>query len=187
MRRLGAGLVLVAMVAGCARSTSEGSRTPSESSVMSLTVTSAAFANGQEIPARHTCQGDDVSPPLTWSGTPPRAKAQALIVEDPDAPNGNWVHWVVFDLAPTLRALPEGVRRDPSALDGAKVGTNDFKEARYGGPCPPPGKAHRYFFRVFALDDTLGLAAGATRDEVMHAMEGHVLARGELMGTYARR
>ena len=153
---------------------------------MTMVVTSAAFRSGLDIPPRYTCDGENVSPPLTWSGTPPGAKSLALICEDPDAPSGNWVHWVVFGLPPTVTAIPEGVKRDQSVLAGAKLGKNDFKEARYGGPCPPEGKAHRYFFRVFALDHELGLKDGATRDEVMHAMEGHVLARGETMGTYAR-
>ena len=137
------------------------------------------------IPIEHTCDGDDRSPPLTWKGAPAETAAYALVVHDPDAPRGDWVHWVVFDLPATTRSLPTGVPR-ARTVDGGAQGTNDFGKIGWGGPCPPPGAAHRYVFELYALDAPLGLPPGSTRAEVERAMEGHVLARTELVGRYAR-
>ncbi len=154
---------------------------------MTLDVASPAFDSGDPIPPRYTCDGQNVSPPLRWSGVPEDAVALAVVADDPDAPRGTWVHWVLYGLDAGRSGLPEDVPARESVLDGALQGRNDFKDIGYGGPCPPAGQRHRYFFRVFALDARPDLGAGSTRDELLEAMDGHVLARGELMGTYRRR
>lgn len=154
---------------------------------MALTLTSSAFVEGASIPSKHTCDGADSSPPLAWSGAPTPTRNFALIADDPDAPAGTWVHWVIFDLSGVMHALPEGVAKAESVLAGARQGRNDFKRIGYGGPCPPPGKPHHYRFTLHALDGPLGLEAGATKAQVERAMEGHVLARARLTGTYGRR
>ncbi len=157
--------------------------------LVALIVTSGAFASGAGIPSKYTCDGADTSPALAWSGAPAGTAAFALIADDPDAPSGTWVHWVLFNLPASSTALPEGVAKTdaPAGLGGALQGRNDFRRVGYGGPCPPPGKLHRYFFKVYALDATLPLKAGATKQDVERAMRGHVLGEGSLMGTYARR
>jgi Raf kinase inhibitor-like YbhB/YbcL family protein len=147
---------------------------------------STAFQQGQPIPQKHTCEGPDVSPPLRWSDSPNGTKSFALIVDDPDAPVGDWVHWVIYNLPAETRELPEGVAKTESAAGGIQ-GRNDFKKIGYGGPCPPPGKPHRYFFRLFALDTELDLKSGALKKEVEAAMQHHVVGKVELMGTYQRR
>jgi Raf kinase inhibitor-like YbhB/YbcL family protein len=152
-----------------------------------MQLTSTAFGEGGLIPVRYTCDGENVSPPLKWSGAPAGAKSFALIVDDPDAPAGIWVHWLVYDLPPTTTELPEGVAKSQYLPGGAKQGLNDFKHLGYGGPCPPPGKAHRYFFKLFALDRVIELKPGATKKELEAAMEGHKLAEGQLIGTYKRK
>jgi Raf kinase inhibitor-like YbhB/YbcL family protein len=152
-----------------------------------MQLSSTAFAEGQPIPARHTCDGDNVSPALMWSGVPPGAKSLVLIADDPDAPVGTWVHWVLYDLPPTAAELPEALPRDQYIPEGAKQGLNDFKHLGYGGPCPPAGKPHRYYFKVYAVDAVLGLKPGATKKEVERAIEKHTLAQGQLMGTYKRK
>lgn len=151
-----------------------------------MKIESSAFINGQPIPQKFTCQGDDVSPALSWSGAPATTKSLALIVDDPDAPVGTWVHWVFFNLPAHAHSLPENVAKSQQDQGGIQ-GTNDFKKMGYGGPCPPPGKPHRYFFKLYALDTTLSLNAGATKQDVEKAMQGHVLAHAELMGTYQRK
>ena len=157
-----------------------------ETTMMAIEIESSAFMQGAAIPETFTCDGKDVSPVLTWGSGPEGTRAWALIVDDPDAPSKTWVHWVLYNLPDSTRALSSGV---PSGdLPGVGTqGKNDFGKQSYGGPCPPPGKPHRYFFRLYALDAPLDLPAGATRDQVDRAMEGHILGRGELMGTYARR
>ncbi len=152
-----------------------------------MQLTSTAFAEGASIPVKHTCDGPNVSPPLNWSGVPVEAKSLVLISDDPDAPVGTWVHWVLYDLPTGVSELPEGVTKSQYIPGGAKQGLNDFRHLGYGGPCPPPGKAHRYFFKLYALDKQLELKPGATKQEVERAMEKHVLAQGQLMGTYSRR
>jgi hypothetical protein len=128
-----------------------------------------------------------VSPPLAWSEPPANTRSWALICDDPDAPGKTWVHWVLFNLPAGARELPSGVEGGGSHADGSHHGTNDFGEMAYGGPCPPPGAPHRYVFTLYALDTKLDLEPGATKDRVLAAMEGHVLTRGQLVGTYARR
>ncbi len=156
---------------------------------MGLSITSTAFTEGGAIPRKHSCDGADASPPLTWSGTPQGTAAFALIVDDPDAPARTWVHWVLYDLPATLSALPENVAKTErlKELGGAVQGKSDFKRVGYGGPCPPPGPAHRYYFKLYALGARLGLPAGASKQDVERAMDGHVLATAQLMGTYARQ
>ncbi len=152
---------------------------------VSLKVTSGAFAEGASIPAQHTCDGRNVSPPISWEGVPASAKTIALIADDPDAPRGTWVHWVLFNLPATEKGLPEAVPATESLSSGAKQGKNDFGDAGYGGPCPPSG-THRYYFKLYALDAALDLASGAKKDQQLKAMEGHVVAEGQLMGRYQR-
>jgi hypothetical protein len=139
------------------------------------------------IPAKYTCDGANVSPPLAWKGVPAGAKTLALISDDPDAPGGTWVHWVIYNISSAIGEVPEGVKATATVLDGAAQGTNDFRKTGYGGPCPPRGAAHRYFFKLYALDTALPLGPGATKQAVLGAMDGHVLAQAELMGTYKRR
>jgi Raf kinase inhibitor-like YbhB/YbcL family protein len=154
---------------------------------MKLELTSSAFNEGQPIPMKYTCDGEDISPPLTWRGIPETANSIALICDDPDAPSGTWVHWVLYDLPANLTALNEAVTSAGSIAEGGAQGTNDFKRIGYGGPCPPSGKPHRYFFKLYALDANLGLKQGATKDELVSAMKGHILTQGQLMGTYQRK
>ncbi len=150
-----------------------------------MQLTSTAFTEGQPIPAKYTCEGKNISPPLKWSGVSAGAKSLALIADDPEAPVGTWVHWVLFDLSPGTSELPEDMAKSQHVA-GAPQGLNDFKHLGYGGPCPPPGKPHRYFFKLYALDTTLGLKPGATKQEVERAMQNHVLAQAQLMGTFKR-
>jgi len=152
-----------------------------------MKVTSAAFIAGQPIPEKYTCDAKNVSPPLQWSGGPESARSLVLIADDPDAPVGTWVHWVVFDIPANVAALPEDLPKGQYTPQGAKQGLNDFKHLGYGGPCPPAGKPHRYFFKLYALDTVLNLPPGSTKQDVERAMEKHVLAEGQLMGTYKRK
>lgn len=152
---------------------------------MEIKVTSRAFQEGGMIPRRYTCDGEDVSPPLAWTGVPEGTKTIALIGDDPDAPMGTWVHWVLFNLPANIKELAEAVPADKELLSGAKQGRNDFRRIGYGGPCPPGG-THRYFLRLYALDSVLDLAAGASKADLLKAIQGHVLAEGQLMGKYKR-
>ncbi len=149
-----------------------------------MTLTSSAFASGATIPNQYTCKGEDVSPPLAWSGAPAHASSYALIMDDPDAPSGTWVHWVVWNIPATAHLLPEGVPKREELDDGTRQGRNSFRKVGYNGPCPPEGQTHRYFFRLYALDTKLKLSSGANREEVDEAMKGHVLAQSEYMGTF---
>ena len=153
---------------------------------MALILKTTAFAYGGEIPRKYTCSGADLSPALNWSGVSPAAKSLALIMDDPDAPRGTWTHWLIWNIPAHLTALPEGVPPLETLANGACQGLNDFQRIGYGGPCPPPGEAHRYFFKLYALDVATGLKAGAGRQELERAMKKHVLAKAEWMGTYRR-
>jgi Raf kinase inhibitor-like YbhB/YbcL family protein len=147
-----------------------------------MKITSTAFAEGQPIPKRYTCDGENVSPPLAWSGVPAAAKGLVLVVDDPDAPGGLFTHWIVFNLPPSTSSLPEGVK----PAGGISQGTNDFGKAGYGGPCPPKGR-HRYVFHLFALESGLDGLTQPSRAKLDAALEkGHVLARTALTGTYQR-
>ena len=152
---------------------------------MAIRLTSTAFNEGEMIPAKYTCDGANVSPPLSWTGAPEKTKSLALIADDPDAPGKTWVHWVVYDLPASANSLPENVAKQETISSGGKQGTTDFKKIGYGGPCPPSG-THRYFFKIYALDDETELKPGATKDELLKAMEGHTVAQGQLMGKYKR-
>src|SRR6266852_2422537 len=154
---------------------------------MPLTLTSPAFGPKAEIPAVHTCEGADTSPPLEWSGVPGRAKSFALIVDDPDAPDPKapkmtYVHWVLYDIPPSTTSLAAGTKKAPA---GARDGTNDWKKTGYGGPCPPIGR-HRYFFKLYALDSLLGDLGTPTKAKLEQALKNHVLEKAELIGTYER-
>ncbi len=153
---------------------------------MTIKLTSTAFDEGGMIPSQYTCDGQNVSPPLAWSDLPEGTKTLALICDDPDAPRGTWVHWVVYQIPASERGLPENLPARETLDGGARQGTNDFKKPGYGGPCPPSG-THRYFFKLYALDASLDLASGATKDQLLKATEGHVLAHGQLIGRYARQ
>lgn len=153
---------------------------------MSIQITSSAFSEGSPIPKKYTCDAENVSPPLAWSGLPAGTQSLALIADDPDAPLGTWVHWVIFNLPPTLGGLSEDIPKTPQVEGGALQGDNDFRKPGYGGPCPPRGKPHRYFFKLYALDTLLALKAGSSKADLEKAMRGHILAQGQLMGTYSR-
>jgi Raf kinase inhibitor-like YbhB/YbcL family protein len=155
-----------------------------------MTLSSPSFSDRGAIPKRHTADGEDCSPELVWSGLPKDAKALALIMDDPDAPGGTWVHWVLYDLPPSAgklsAALPKNESLANGAHQGACWGVDRFERVGYHGPCPPPGKPHRYVFRLYALSAALGLGPRATKDRALKAMEGKVLAQAELVGMYGR-
>jgi hypothetical protein len=153
---------------------------------MEIKVTSSAFKNDGMIPSKYTCDGDDVSPPLQWETVPQGTKSIALICDDPDAPMGTFVHWVLFNLPADVKELAENVPADKTLPSGAGQGITDFGRVGYGGPCPPSG-THRYFFKIYALDTKLDLAAGARKSQLLKAMEGHILAQGQLVGKYKRQ
>jgi Raf kinase inhibitor-like YbhB/YbcL family protein len=152
---------------------------------MDIKMTSSAFAEGDMIPKRYTCDSEDVSPDLSWSGVPEGTRSIALICDDPDAPMGTWVHWVLFNLPGGHRELPEAVPPDKTLTHGGLHGKNDFGRLGYGGPCPPGG-THRYYFKLYALDIRLDLDSGITKAQLMDAMEGHILGQGQIMGRYSR-
>ena len=152
---------------------------------MAIELNSTAFSEGEMIPARFTCDGEDVSPPLAWSGVPEAAQSLALICDDPDAPVGTWDHWVLFNIPADASGLPEAVSADATLENGAVNGQNSWGRLGYGGPCPPGG-THRYFFYLYALDTRLALDSGASKAQLRQAMQGHILAEGQIMGRYAR-
>lgn len=147
---------------------------------MSIQLTSDAFANGQSIPSKYSCKGKNISPALGWTEPPAGTQSLALIMDDPDAPGGTWVHWVLFNIPASMRNLQEGL-----PASGMSVGKNSWGDMRYGGPCPPSG-THRYFFKLYALDTTINLSPGATKEQVLKEVDGHILAQGELVGTFSK-
>jgi Raf kinase inhibitor-like YbhB/YbcL family protein len=151
----------------------------------SIKLTSTAFKEGEPIPRQYTCDGVNVSPSLEWSGVPKSAKTLVIFADDPDAPAGTWVHWVLYNLPADNIGMVENLPATDELRAGGFQGKNDFGKIGYGGPCPPSG-THRYFFKIYALDSELPLKAGATKAEVEKAMEGHVVTQGQLMGTYRR-
>ena len=171
-------------VSGFARVAGAADGTTSEVS-MGFALTSTAFNEGQAIPSVYTCEGKDISPPLAWTAPPAGTKSLALISDDPDAPMGTWVHWVLYNLPPSVRRFPEAFPTDGELPDGTLQGRTDFGRTGYGGPCPPSG-THRYFFKLYALDTMLSFARGVTAKDLKAAMRGHVLAEARLMGTYRR-
>lgn len=164
----------------------KGGEKKKEGTKMSLKLTSPAFRDGERIPQKYTCEGKDVSPPLEWSGAPEGTKSFALICDDPDAPMGTWVHWVVYNIPNTTNSLLEAVPKGDVVLGGVSQGMTSFGWVGYGGPCPPRGPAHRYFFKLYALDTLLNLEPGVTKEKLLKAMEGHILATAQLMGLYSR-
>lgn len=153
---------------------------------MDIKVSSSVFEEGGMIPAKYTCDGDNVSPPLQWEGVPEGAKSVALICDDPDAPMGDWVHWVMFNIPADVNRLEENIVADEVLSNGAVQGTTDFGSVGYGGPCPPSG-THRYYFKIYALDTMLDLTSRAGKAKLLDAMEGHILDQGQLMGKYKRK
>jgi hypothetical protein len=153
-----------------------------------MDLTSPAFVPGESIPTKYTCDGDDISPLLRWSDPPPGTQSFVLVVDDPDASSNTWVHWVIYNLPAETRSLPEAFPSDVELPDGSRHGSNSWGRPGYGGPCPPSGeRAHRYYFKLYALDIVLDLAAGATKDQVFHAARGHILAETKMKGLYARQ
>ena len=153
---------------------------------MAFQIKSTAFEHGGNIPKKYTCDGADISPPLSWTSPPEATKSLALICDDPDAPVSTWVHWVAFNIPADKRMLHKDVPKNNELPDGTLQGKNSWGKIGYNGPMPPPGKPHRYFFKIYALDAVLDISSGATKQELLNAMEGHILAEAQLMGLYKR-
>jgi Raf kinase inhibitor-like YbhB/YbcL family protein len=153
---------------------------------MTWQLSSSAFRDGSWTPKQHTCEGADISPPLAWTQPPANTKTLALICDDPDAPRGVWVHWVLYNLPAKTTELPEQVPKDPQLASGAIQGLNDFGKIGYGGPCPPPGAPHHYIFTLYALDSALTLPPRSTKAQLLEAMQGHILDQTKLVGLYQR-
>ncbi len=154
--------------------------------IMKMILTSPAFQPGGMIPPKYTCDGNDVSPALAWSGIPDGTRSIAIICDDPDAPGGDWVHWVIFNIPPDATGLPEAQSEGRNPGGNLRQGINDFGNPGYGGPCPPGG-VHRYYFKIYALDTFIDQPGGCTKKQLLAAMKDHVIAAGELMGRYTRR
>ncbi|TAM82265.1 MAG: YbhB/YbcL family Raf kinase inhibitor-like protein [Acidobacteria bacterium] len=178
-------LLLVATAAACGNSLLQSAQRPGPSP-SGFRIESAAFKEGAFIPSRFSCQGENISPPLKWTDPPSGSRSFALIVDDPDAPGGTWTHWVVFNLRGQTRALDENTPKQGELPNGGLQGLTSFGNVGYGGPCPPPGKAHHYFFRLYALDTVLSLQPGAPREDVLAALKGHTLGRAQLTGLFKR-
>ncbi len=159
--------------------------TDTQEVVMPLTLTTTAFAPGQPIPVKYSCRGQDVSPQLAWTDPPAGTQSFALIMDDPDAPVGTWVHWVIFNIPSSTRSLNEGIPTTAALSDGSLQGITSSRSHGYHGPCPPSG-THRYFFKLFALDSMLSLSNNADKNQLLKDMEGHILAQSELMGTFSK-
>lgn len=170
--------------AACSQ-TDKRAETKGKEGTTTIQLTSPAFKQGEPIPSKYTCDGANVSPALAWSNLPQGTKSLALICDDPDAPKGIWVHWVIFNIPAKESGLPEAVPADTTLSNGATQGLNDFKLSGYGGPCPPSGR-HRYFFKIYALGSVLKSGPETTKKDLLQAMEGHILGQGQLMGTYQR-
>jgi Raf kinase inhibitor-like YbhB/YbcL family protein len=153
---------------------------------MTIKITSSAFAQGGMIPSKYTADGQNISPPLKWEGVPDGTASIALICDDPDAPMGTWVHWVMWNIPPDKKELPENIPPDQKLSDGSIQGITDFRRPGYGGPAPPSG-THRYYFKIYALNTKLDLPTNSTKVQLLKAMESHILAEGELMGKYKRQ
>jgi len=190
-------MLLAALAAGCSGEGADngGGRKNSRSGEgqaskggqkMSLALKCAAFESGSRIPVKYTADGEDLSPPLSFEGVPEGTVTLALICDDPDAPVGTWDHWVLFNIPPGTRGLAEGVEESPGLPEGSIKGKNGWGKKGWRGPSPPPGRAHRYFFRLYALDTKLDLEPGAARNAVLDAMKGHILDQAEIYGTYGR-
>jgi hypothetical protein len=189
MKRIIFLLLIVVLLSACASSTAEPAQVVDDPLAMeeavTIELTSPAFTHEAAIPERYTCVGEDISPALAWGEPPAGTQSFALIMDDPDAPGGTWVHWVLFNIPASARSLPETFPSDATLPDGSMSGNSSFGGPGYGGPCPPSG-THRYFFKLYALDEMLAISAGATKGELEKAMVGHILATGELMGTFTK-
>lgn len=157
-----------------------------ERSKTEMLITSSSFKEGGMIPAKYTCDGENISPPLEWSQIPEGTKSFALISDDPDAPAGDWVHWVLYNLPPSVTSLVENILKEKTLENGAKQGINDFRKTGYDGPCPPGG-THRYFFKLFALDTMLEEKENMTKSDLLNVMKGHILSNAQLIGKYSRK
>ncbi|MDP3980867.1 MAG: YbhB/YbcL family Raf kinase inhibitor-like protein [Chlamydiota bacterium] len=157
-----------------------------ESKMGPMQIASSSFKNNDYIASEYSCDGDDISPPLEWTQVPEKTQSFALIADDPDAPMGTWVHWVIYNIPAESRSLGKDVPHDSMLENGSVQGSNDFRLIGYNGPCPPSGKVHRYFFKLYALDVLLEVYPGAPKKDVLSAMEGHVLAEAQIIGLYKR-
>jgi len=178
--------VLVIATTGCERRIEPEGVSRERSREMTISVSSPAFQEGGMIPSKYTCDGQDMSPPLKWAGVPEATKSIALISDDPDAPVGTWVHWVMWNIPPNVHELAENVHPEPELPDGSRQGITDFRRPGYGGPCPPSG-VHRYYFKIYALDTMLDLPSSTKKADLLKATKGHILAEGQLLGKYKRR
>jgi Raf kinase inhibitor-like YbhB/YbcL family protein len=179
-------VIALLAVAGCERAQTGPLADIQGQASKTLTVSSVAFKAGATIPTRYTCSGEDISPALAWSGAPKNTKAFALVFDDPDGANPAFTHWLLANIPATEQSLAENASHDGTLSNGAIQGQNDFRKTGYGGPCPPPGDAHHYHFAVYALDATLSLQPGFSKQQLASAMQGHTLAWGELVGLFAR-
>ncbi len=173
-------ILLLAIVSGCIAKEKE------VNNMEKISISSEAFNDGGTIPDEYTCEGEDISPPLSWQGLPDGTKSIALIMDDPDASGRAFVHWVIYNISGSTQKLAKGIPKKEKLADGSLQGMTDFGKAGYGGPCPPPGKPHRYIFKIYAIDKILDLPSKASKEDAETAMKGHILAKGELIGKYAR-
>lgn len=183
--RVGLGLLVILSCVSACQETQPEPQTLGEAEGV-LQIETGAFEPAGTIPQRYTCDGEDLSPSLSWSEPPAGTQSLILICDDPDAPSGTWTHWVLFNIPAMARSLPEGIPADPLVEGAGTHGANSWRHLGYGGPCPPEGSAHRYQFQLYALDISLDLEPGASRSEVAKAMKDHVLAEGQLLGRYSR-
>jgi len=180
-------IALLVLFSGCISDQPEQEIQTDEDTIMEqISISSDAFNNGSSLPVEYTCDGEDRSPALSWDTVPAGTHSIALIVDDPDAPGKTWIHWVIYNIPANTTGLPAAVPKNKTLDDGSLQGTNDFGRIGYDGPCPPPGKPHRYFFKVYALDTTLSLKSGAIKSQLEAAMSEHILAQGEMVGEYGR-
>ncbi|MCL7414740.1 MAG: YbhB/YbcL family Raf kinase inhibitor-like protein [ANME-2 cluster archaeon] len=180
-------ILLLVLFSGCISDELEQKTQNKEETIMkNISISSAAFENGSTMPVEYTCDGADHSPALAWKGLPDGTRSITLIMDDPDAPGRTFVHWVIYNLPADSTELTTAVPRNKSLDDSSLQGKNDFGKIGYNGPCPPPGKPHRYFFKVYALDTVLDLKSGASKSQVEAAMSGHILAQGEMIGKFGR-
>lgn len=179
-------IILCMQVAAIEPVGAKSAATETGANPMAFSISSSSFSSGGDIPKKFTCDDADVSPELSWTEAPAAVRSFALIADDPDAPAGTWTHWVLYDLPPQTTELPEGLAKVDELPNGGRQGRNDFHKIGYGGPCPPPGKPHRYFFKLYGLDQMLNLKPGAGKQEVEQAMQGHIVGETELIGKYRR-
>ena len=179
-------LLLITTLVNCNRAETPKQTAAKGGSEMAFSMKSSAFDEGATIPKKYSCEGEDVSPPLAWSDAPKGTASFALICDDPDAPVGNWTHWVLWGLPADTMTLSEGVPKTATLANGAKQGLNSWPKVGYNGPCPPPGKPHRYFFKLFALDTALTLSDKTDKARLEKALQGHILGEAHVMGKYQR-